>query len=226
MEIQQIKGEIGHHGLQEWWFHELSESDRELILSTYRPLGMSPDAPSSLIHGDIYFSSANTASWLTVLAGWFMGAAPGKRELAIRIADKAWELKDKPGPSQGADNVFSRHLALGGMMKIYYRHRDKPEHFNRAVECALLQIAMQEDAMQAWLEQEANRLARLQLYTPDYVTPSPSTPPEHPGYKQMAILLEKEKRFHEALNLVLEAQAAEWQGDWEKRIERLQKKLR
>lgn len=42
----------------------------------------------------------------------------------------------------------------------------------------------------------------------------------------MAILLEKEKRFHEALNLVLEAQAAEWQGDWEKRIERLQKKLR
>lgn len=223
--MQQIKGEIGHHGLQEWWLHELSEADRELILSTYKPLGMSPDAPSILLHGNISFSSANTTSWLTTLADWFIGADPEKRELAIRIADKAWELKDKSGPSEGADDVFSRHLALGGMMKIYYRHRDNPEHFARAVECAWSQIAMQEDAMKAWLEQEANRHTHLRLHNPDYVAPSPSPPPSHPGYRQMAIILEKEKRFHEALDLVVEAQAAGWQGDWEKRAERLRKKL-
>lgn len=85
---------------------------------------------------------------------------------------------------------------------------------------------MQEDAMKAWLEQDAEHLAILQRDIPNYVDPTPNSLHPHAGYKRIAILLEKEKRFHEALDLVLEAQAAGWRGDWEKRIDRLRKKLR
>jgi len=50
--------------------------------------------------------------------------------------------------------------------------------------------------------------------------------PAHTGYKQLAIILEKQKQFHEALTLCKEALKAKWNGDWEKRIERLDKKLK
>lgn len=248
METPQVNGEISYHGLQEWWFHELSDSDRDLILSTHSPSDASPASTSSLLHGSdfisstdttrwltdpdsvvpdtIHISSSNTAYWLVSLARWFIGTDPEKQDLAIRITDKAWELRDKSGPSTGADDVFSRHSALGGMMGIYYRYRDNPQHFERAVECAWLQIAMQEDAMKAWLEQDAEHLAILQRDNPNYVDPTPNSLHPHAGYKRIAILLEKEKRFHEALDLVLEAQAAGWRGDWAKRIDRLRKKLR
>ncbi|STC69259.1 Uncharacterised protein [Corynebacterium pilosum] len=154
-----------------------------------------------------------------------MGADPKKRELALRMADKAWELKDDPGPAKGAENVFARHSALGSMMKIYYRHRANPEHFKRAVECTELQIEMQAEAMQAWHALEEDLLAKLRKYNPGYSREHPATPPGHLGYKQLAIVLEKEKRYQEALDLVEEAKAAGWSGDWDKRAGRLQKKL-
>ncbi len=49
--------------------------------------------------------------------------------------------------------------------------------------------------------------------------------PIHLGYRQLAIVREKQGRFTEALELSQRAHAEGWQGDWDRRINRLQKKL-
>ena len=49
--------------------------------------------------------------------------------------------------------------------------------------------------------------------------------PGHKGFHQLSVYEEKQKNYKEALNLAKQAQADGWQGDWEKRIERLSKKL-
>ena len=49
--------------------------------------------------------------------------------------------------------------------------------------------------------------------------------PSHKGYNQFAIILEKEKKYSEAINLYIEANDLGWTSDWDKRITRLKKKL-
>ena len=49
--------------------------------------------------------------------------------------------------------------------------------------------------------------------------------PGHRGFHQLSVYEEKQKNYEEALNLAKQAQADGWQGDWEKRIEPLSKKL-
>lgn len=49
--------------------------------------------------------------------------------------------------------------------------------------------------------------------------------PGHYGYKQLAVILEKQKRYDEALAVVDQAEREGWSGDWPARRDRLQKKL-
>lgn len=49
--------------------------------------------------------------------------------------------------------------------------------------------------------------------------------PEHHGYKRMAIVLEKERRYDEALKVIREARRKGWAGDWDKREQRIAERL-
>ena len=49
--------------------------------------------------------------------------------------------------------------------------------------------------------------------------------PSHKGYNQLAIILEKEKKYKEAIEICNEAYEFGWNSDWNKRIIRLNKKL-
>lgn len=53
----------------------------------------------------------------------------------------------------------------------------------------------------------------------------PFTAPTHPGYTNMAILLEKEKNYSEAIRISKRAKDQGWNGDWDKRIARCEAKL-
>ena len=44
--------------------------------------------------------------------------------------------------------------------------------------------------------------------------------PQHLGFRQLAIILEKRGEFEEAIQISKRAQAQGWNGDWEKRIAR------
>lgn len=48
--------------------------------------------------------------------------------------------------------------------------------------------------------------------------------PQHYGYKQLAIIHEKQGRFNDAIGLCKQALEEGWKGDWETRIRRLQQK--
>lgn len=216
---KQIGGEIGYFGLEQWWLKELSEADRRLIRARYGPIGTySNNDP--LTSGQIFTTSQSAASWLAGLAGWFKPAVAKEADLILRIADKAWRVNEPSSRARSADAIFARHLAWGALSKIYYRFREKPEYLDRSLEAANRQIAMQAQAANAWRQKQWN-LARS--------TGKPPTSfdlPSHAGYKRMAIVLEKDNQFDQALALVREAKAAGWNGDWDKRIERLKRKLK
>lgn len=216
---RRVGGSIGHFDLEQWWFEELSDADRQLIRARYQPMGM-PANHDSLTDGSAISPSETTASWLMTLAGWFKPADPQEADLILRIAEKAWQVKDVLAPSKGAEAIFSRHLALGRLSETYYRFRENPTYLERSLEAARLQIAMQKDAAAAWKQQEID-LARMN----GSPVPKDITLPFHQGFKRMAIVLEKDKQFDQALTLVREAKASGWSGDWDKRIERLKKKL-
>ena len=48
--------------------------------------------------------------------------------------------------------------------------------------------------------------------------------PVHAGYSKLRIILEKQKKYDEAIELCLEAKVQGWNGDWDKQIETLKKK--
>ena len=49
--------------------------------------------------------------------------------------------------------------------------------------------------------------------------------PSHPGYRQLAIILDKRGEFDEAKKFARKAKEQGWSGDWEKRIARCEAKL-
>lgn len=212
-----VGGEIGFYGLEQWWFSELSEKDRQLILTTYQPMG-ADGGSDVLLSGRAMPSSQTPSTWLMTIASWFSTANPGHVDLILRIADKAWSLKDQLAPIKGYDAIYSKHLALGLLAKTYYRFRDNPDYFARSMEATQLQIDMQAEAMKAWEAEERK-------YNPG-ISKKDMARPVHEGYKRLAIVLEKDKRFQEALDVVLEAKKNHWQGDWDKRIERLKKRMK
>lgn len=50
--------------------------------------------------------------------------------------------------------------------------------------------------------------------------------PRPVGYEQLAIIREKEKNYLEAIKLSKQAKKQGWAGDWDKRIERCEKKFK
>lgn len=49
--------------------------------------------------------------------------------------------------------------------------------------------------------------------------------PSHKGYEQLSIILEKQMKFVETIELCTQAAKQGWPGDWEKRIERCRKMM-
>jgi len=103
--------------------------------------------------------------------------------------------------------VLDLHFAIMTRITEHYRNRQNPDDYHMAIVCCRAQIKIQDEAAKKWLEE----------YPKD-------TLPVHTGYTQLAIILEKEKRFKEALALVMEARVNGWNGDWDSRIGRLRAK--
>jgi len=49
--------------------------------------------------------------------------------------------------------------------------------------------------------------------------------PEHVGYKQLCIIMEKQKNYDEVIRLSKIAKEQGWSGDWDRRIEKCKKKI-
>jgi hypothetical protein len=197
-----IQGSIGFFGLEDWWLTEFSDDERHYIQATFQPVGSSGD---SLTSGSIASTTNTVVKLLSGLASWFR--KPDDRAIAHKILNKAVAV------SKGS-HVLDLHFLYHQMIETYYKDRDNPEYMKKAVEASRLQIALAPDAAKSFKAEEANR-----------GDPNPSLP-GHTGYKQLAIILEKEGRFQEAIALSRQAEIQGWTGDWTRRVERCKKKLK
>ena len=128
-------GLIKYFGLTDWWLTTFTEEERKKIVSTFQPLGASPD---SLIVGDITYSSGTAVGLLSPLAGWFRKEED--RSIAFRIIEKAEELVSQA-------DVLGRHFLYQAKIQTYYPFRDKDNFaLRRAIEGCEQQIKMSSEA--------------------------------------------------------------------------------
>lgn len=195
----EIKGEIGYFKLQDWWLSVFTQKERSHIEEVFHPMG-SDHSSKPLTQGDIYSTSQTAAGLLQALAGWFNN--PRDREIAKKIIAKAEELASTGG------NVLDRHFTLSEKMVIYYREREaSSEAMEKAIQACREQIAMAPEAAKAFLKEYSWQAL-----------------PAHAGYRQLRIILEKQGKFDEAIQLCEQAKAQGWADDWNKQIETLNKK--
>lgn len=192
-----IHGSIGYFGLEDWWLTAFSDDERRYIQATFQPLGSTGD---SLTTGVITYTSETAVGLLGALAGWFR--KPQDQAIAQTILDKAVVL------SKGAP-LLDVHFLYQQMIETYYKDRDKPEYMEKAAGACRRQIALAPDAAKAFKVEYGN-----------------SQLPAHKGYQQLAIILEKEGRFQDTIGLSRQAESEGWAGDWARRIERCEKKLK
>ncbi len=189
-----VEGAIGHYNLGSWWVDTFTEAEQNYIDATYRPLGLTP----GVMRGPYGAGSQTVAGFLFGLAGWFKKS--GDRHLARRLLTKAEELL--------GSGIFDRHFLYSEMIPIYYPDRDKEEDaLANAIRACEMQIAIEKEAASAF----RRAWGRDEL-------------PSHRGFKQLAIIREKEKNYSEAIRLSRTAFQRGWAGDWEKRIERCERR--
>lgn len=208
-------GMIEYFGLTNWWQQTFTEDERNFIIQTYQPIGISvsilnhsssaemsgsENVSNRLTSGSIVSTSGTAVGLLSGLAGWFR--APETRSIAHRFLDKAFEL------ANGDVDVLDLHFLYQRAIETYYKDRSQPEFMMKAVEACHAQIGIAGRAAHRFLEEHGN--SRL---------------PSHKGYEQLAIIFEKEKRWSDAIALCEQAQSEGWNGAWGWRIERCAKKL-
>jgi len=199
--VGQMGGLIGYFCLGNWWLTEFTDQERAYMLHKYQPMGTSSN---SLVSGSISWTGQSPVSLLYGLSGWFM--KDDERHLAYRLLAKAWSLADANTP------ILDLHFLYQHQIKTYYRDRSIPEYLEAAITACRNQIAIASQAAGAFRAEDARSgMAGSSL-------------PSHHGYKQLAIILEKQNGYADAIGVCRQAWSEGWNGDWEKRIERLQKK--
>ena len=195
-----IEGEIGFFDLVDWWLNSFTESEREYIEQKYRPMTMGEQNNRPLTQGKILSTTQTASALLCGLASWFKKSE--EFSIGKRIAEKSIELS--------GSNILDRHFAYQQMIEICYRSRDK--------EASAMSLAIQACELQINLAPQAADAFRKKY---------PEQPlPGSVGYEQLAIIREKEKNYLEAINLSKQAKKQGWAGDWDKRIERCEKKFK
>ena len=233
---KKIEGFIARAGLIEWWLKEFSEAERQRIDQIYRPMGSPPEVESILTAGPVNGVESDPASTLSTVASWFKNA--DDRTIASRFLIKAKELLPL------STNILTSHFLYQIECQVFYRWRDVDTFaLGRAIEACRNQIALAPKAVEAFKgegeklvvninfltdsDEEIQRKARLiekgEATTAIGVSDSL---PSHYGFKQLAIILQKRGEVSEALALCQQAKAQGWQGDWEKRIARLESQLK
>jgi hypothetical protein len=191
-----IGGKIEYFGLQEWWLNNLTTEEQNIIRSIFKPMGSREDP---LTQGKIHSSSQNVIGLISALSGWFK--KPEYRKIGYKIIKKAEELTSDKIP------VLDLHFFYQSKIEIYYRNRDIDEFaLSSAIEACKQQIGISEKAKKAFIKEMG-------------ILPS------HVGYKQLCIIMEKQKNFEDMIRLSKIAKEQGWNGDWDSRIEKSKKKM-
>lgn len=180
--------------LAEWFEKEFTKEEQNHMEEMYQPLG----ASSGLKNGLSKLTEKSASFHLSSLSSWFDN--PRDRTLAFKLINKAEEYVEK-------GDTLDQHFFWAAKMGLYYKLRDiDPKALDIAIQSAQKQIDLSPKAAEAFLKSYSGGL------------------PTHPGYTQLAIILDKQGKYDEAIELVKQAKSQGWNGDWDKRIERLETK--
>jgi hypothetical protein len=196
------RGLIAYYGLSDWWHSVLTEKERAHFVAAFHPLGddsRNPltDQPIERIVGP----TATPSGFLSQLIGW-LGATPEDDVTRSKVRIKLAEL------TRSEPNPIARHFSLQVLIGQYYYNRNRdPEALPATIAACQDQIAI------------APAVARaMQAEFPGQL-------PCHVGYERLAIILEKDGKYAEAIDLCRRARDAGWNGDWDKRIPRCERRL-
>lgn len=195
---KKIGGEIAYYGLTEWWLNSFTEQERAIIRKTYTP--MLKDC--ALDEGKITHSSHSILAFLGILAEWF------KKAELYHIGKRILIEGEKHYSS--CKDVLDRHFFCLSAIRVYYANRDNDaEALDKAVFFCKEQIKLAPKAKKLFLKESSSGVL-----------------PVHTGYKQLAIIYEKQKKYAEALSISEDAYSEGWNlDDCTKRIDKLKGKL-
>ncbi|OFO17944.1 hypothetical protein HMPREF3056_11970 [Corynebacterium sp. HMSC056F09] len=214
------------YGLESWWNTMFTESEKQRIREVYAEHtdgDVIDKDPLVLTIGDSQLDpeDVDVTRILQLLTQWFH-----------RNSDKGIWIKLSESWHHFADpctTPVDRHFALSDTMKAYYRRRDEPEFLAKTIATCKVMISLEKTVAGAMFDAGLGRFlpenAHLFEGRVVHTELGPQVLPGHPGFKQLAIIYEKQKEFQAALDLCVEARDAGWDGDWDKRIVRLEKKL-
>lgn len=193
-----IGGYIAYHKLEFWWLNDFSEEERRIIKKVYSPLGSN----KSVDEGYITSSSQSKPMFLATLATWFK-----KPEYYI-IGKKM--LIESEKYIEEINDILDLHFYYLTCIEVFYRNRNEDENaLNLAIKACKKQIEINKKVKSAFLK--------------DYPE---NDLPHHTGYKQLAIIYEKQGDIDKALEITKESLANGWNiEDCNSRIMRLEKKL-
>ncbi|MEC8917110.1 MAG: hypothetical protein VX796_05760 [Pseudomonadota bacterium] len=153
-------------------------------------------------NANIISSGANPA-WM--LLGIAIQLRKRSRSTSLRLIAKGEELA-------GAGNAVIQHFFYSELIRFYYPDRDA---ISGALESAIRTCQRQ-------IAISPKVIAAMQRDDPKLGAPGAIS---HRGYKQLAIIYEKQDRFRDARSVAAQAKEAGWAGDWDNRIARLEKKI-
>jgi tetratricopeptide (TPR) repeat protein len=191
-----VGGEIGYFGLGEWWLRTFTDAERKHIDRLARKWG-----DRSVTKGEVSFSSGSAANLLSGLAGNFDRGED--QQIPALMLGKAEELAKEAG------RVLDLHFTYQRMIKMYYSRRETdPTALDSAIAACERQIELAPEAAKAFRREWAGDAL-----------------PSHTGFSQLAIIREKQKEYAEAIRVSRLAMEQQWAGEWDRRIERNQKRL-
>lgn len=158
-----------------------------------------------LVKGNIEFTSHSELLFLVILSGWF--SSNKSINIALKIIQQVEMIIIENGNN---NDPLDEHFAYGAMIEIYYKLRDSEKsYFEKAVDACKSQIRISLKSKEAFLKENKG-------------SPLPRTI----GFQQLAIIYEKSKEYDSAIETCKIALEQGWAGDWEKRIERCESRLK
>lgn len=195
--IKKIGGDIGYHKLEEWWMNEFTEEERQFIRDTYKPFGAGEDFV--IDEGEILETSASRVHFLCFAIGGY--TSYDNFNIGKKFLEKAESLIEEE------NDIINIHFIYHYGIELYYSNRDKIEGaLDGAIEYCKKQISISEKVKNAYLSKDRFL-------------------PNHRGFKQLAIIYEKQGELEKAIEVTKLALEQGWNGDNERRLERLEKKL-
>uniref|UniRef100_UPI004048168D hypothetical protein n=1 Tax=Shewanella baltica TaxID=62322 RepID=UPI004048168D len=215
---------LDKYQLKEWWLQALTASQRNQVANDYRPMGL-PIGKTPYLYQDLdkTYSNNGFGKLGLLLTLSYIAGDEAKHILQTKAENELLQCYTAPD-----SNLIDVHLALASLIKHHYSLRTASEHYEKAKEFCLMQISISSKLVKKFRHPEKPKeLKKLQNITgiKDPYYDEPQMLPSHTGYKQLAIILEKEGDIEGALRLSKQALKQGWTDNYEKRIDKLTHKL-